>query len=333
MTESASGPAALCAEPSPGFALANADFATRRIAVGGDLSPNFILARQQLEELSEAGITHIIDVRAEWSDQLLVHRWAPEIHYLHHPVADDGAIIPPAWFDTAVEWVGRALADPNARVLVHCHMGVNRSPSLVLALLLDAGMPLRAALDAIRTARPVAAIDYASSVLAWWSARCGHDAGTRRNLRRVLQRWRTSRHLDVEAVIRAIRNTQQPRNRWTLRLSEGQRLALIDLVERTPEVAAGLEIGGPRAELAQLDEVLLLTDEGLCGRALVVGPVEPDTALLPVQVTEIFEPTPVVVPQRLYGWLAGDGPALRLLHVGDYAQLMRSDPQGLALGA
>jgi len=279
------------------------------------------------------GITHIIDVRDEWSDELLVQRWEPAIRYLHHPIADDGRKIPKAWFDTLVEWAHDALTDPNARLLVHCHMGVNRAPSAALAILLEAGMGLRPALEAIRTARPVAAIDYAGSVLEWWSARCGHDAAARRNLRRVLQRWRASRQLDVESVIRTIRSTQQPCNRWALRLSEGQRLALVDLVERTPDVAAGLEVGGPRCELAQLDEVLLLTTEGLCGRALVVGPIETTDSLLPVQVTELFEPMPVLIPDRLAGWLIGDGPVLRLLHGADYAQLLHSDPRSLALGA
>ncbi|PFG18023.1 dual specificity protein phosphatase-like protein [Propionicimonas paludicola] len=333
MTDSATGRAAFHAELTQGFALANADFVTQRIAVGGDLSANFELARRQLAELSEAGITHIIDLRAEWTDESLVRRWEPGIRYLYHPVDDDGAVIPGRWFDGVVEWARQALADPEAKLLVHCHMGVNRAPSVVLAILLDAGMGVRPALEAIRTARPVAAIDYAGSVLAWWSARLGHDARTRRNARRVLQRWRAARNLDVEAVIRTIRNTQQPRNRWTLRLSVGQRLALADLIDRSPEVAAGLVVGGPRSELAQLDEVLLLTAEGLCGRALVVGPVEPGEAMLPVKVTELFEPIPVLVPERLAGWLAGDGPVLRLLHGGDYAQLVHADPQTLALGA
>lgn len=323
----------MCPETIRGFALANANFVTRRIAVGGDLSANFELARLQLSELAEGGITHIIDLRAEWSDELLVHRWEPGIAYLHHPIADDGELIPGAWFDVVVEWAHRALEDPNAKLLVHCHMGVNRAPSAALAILLDAGMGLRPALEAIRTARPVAAIDYAGSVLTWWSARHGHDATRRRNLRRVLQRWRAGRHLDVEAVIRSIRNTQQPRNRWTLRLTERQRRALAVLVADSPSVAAGLEIGGPRAELAQLDEVLLVTADGLCGRALVVGPVDPADALLPVQVTELFEPTPVLIPDRLRGWQHGEGSALRLLHSSDYTQLLHADPRSLALGA
>ena len=333
MTDSATGRIERCPAQTLGFALANADFVTPQLAVGGDLSANFVLARRQLQELAEAGISHIIDLRSEWSDESLVRGWEPAISYLHHPIADDGAPIPSAWLDALATWAGRALADPEAKVLVHCHMGVNRAPSAALAILLDAGLRLRPALEAIRTARPVAAIDYADSVLAWWSARLGHDARTRRNLRRVLKRWRAARHLDVEAVIRTIRNTQQPRNRWTLRLSEGQRLALADLIERTPEVAAGLEIGAARIELAQLDQVLLLTDEGLCGQALVVGPVAAGGALLPVQVTDLFEPTPVLVPQRLAGWLAGEGPALRLLYSGDYAQLMHADPRAMPLGA
>ncbi len=114
--------------PGKGLAVANASFVSDRIAVGGDLSPNFGLARNQLDELVAAGITHIADLREEWSDETLVKTWAPQVHYLHHRVADAGQEIGASWFEELADWVDAALAEPGTKVLVHCHMGVNRAP-------------------------------------------------------------------------------------------------------------------------------------------------------------------------------------------------------------
>jgi hypothetical protein len=64
-------------------------------------------------------------------------------------------------------------------------------------------------------------------------------------------------------------------------------------------------------DLGQLDEVLLLTGAGLVGRALVVGPIqaaEPHALLLPVLVTNLFEPVPLELPETVAGWLATSGP-------------------------
>ena len=145
MVASPSGP-----PPTPWveFSLANASFVTERLAVGGDLSPNFGLAKRQLDELVAAGITHIADLREEWSDETLVKTWEPQLKYLHHRVADAGQEIGGAWFDALADWVDAALAEPGSKVLVHCHMGVNRAPSAVLALMLNRGIGLRPALDA-----------------------------------------------------------------------------------------------------------------------------------------------------------------------------------------
>lgn len=294
---------------------ANAAFVTDRLAVGGDLSPNFARARVQLDELVAAGITHIVDLREEWSDEVLVRTWAPELHYLHHRVADAGQQIGPEWFARLAGWVEDALADPNAKVLVHCHMGVNRAPSAVLALLLDQGVGLRRALDAIRTARPVAVIDYATSALDWHLGRSGADARQRRNARRVLARWRRANHLDAVEVIRAIRDTEHPGNRWLVHLGPQDPAALAGVLAEAADMAVGLAMDTAPEELSQLDEVLFLTTAGLVGRGLVVGPIqpaEPHALLLPVLVTNLFEPVPLVLPAAVTAWLA-DGANPRLL--------------------
>ncbi len=310
--------------PPGEFSLANADFVTERLAVGGDLSPNFGLARRQLDELLAAGITHIADLREEWSDESLVKTWAPQVNYLQHRVADAGQVIGGDWFSGLADWVDAALADPKAKVLVHCHMGVNRAPSAVLALLLDSGMGLRAALDAIRKARPVAVIDYAGSALEWHLASTGADQRVRRNARRTLARWRKANHLDAGAVIRAIRDTEHPGSRWFVRLGPDDPAVLAGILAARGDVAVGLSVDESPDELSQLDEVLFLTGAGLVGRALVVGPIqpaEPHALLLPVLVTDMFPAVPIVLPAAVEAWLAEAGPNPRLLTDEEYGVL------------
>ena len=53
--------------------LANLHFVTPKLAVGGDLSSEDDgLSRLQLAEISELGITHVVDTRLEWSDEQAV---------------------------------------------------------------------------------------------------------------------------------------------------------------------------------------------------------------------------------------------------------------------
>ena len=310
--------------PRQGLVVANAAFVTERLAVGGDLSVNFELARRQLDELVAAGITHIADLREEWSDETLVKTWAPQVHYLHHRVADAGQAIGGAWFDELAEWVDAALAESGSKVLVHCHMGVNRAPSAVLALLLHRGMGLRPALDAIRSARPVAVIDYARSALDWQLDRTAADARVRRNARRTLDRWRKANHLDAMAVIRAIRDTEHPGNRWFVRLGPADPDALVAVLETDGNIAVGLAVDLDPEALGQLDEVLFLTGAGLVGRALVVGPTqpaEPHSLLLPVLVTDLFPPIPVQLDAEVEQWLAEAGPNPKLMAPGAFRRL------------
>lgn len=310
----------------PQLEVANAAFVTERVAVGGDLSPNFRIAKLQLQELVAAGITHIADLRSEWSDEVVVRGWAPDLQYFQHRVEDAGQRIDAEWFDELVGWVRTALDnDPSAKVLVHCHMGVNRAPSATLAVLIDQGMGLREALDRIRAARPVAVIDYAGSVLSWHLARVGADSRARRNLRRVLVRWRQSQDVDPEGVIRAIRSQESPNSRWIVRLGPTDPDTLGRVLAESGEVAVGLTIDSIPDELGQLDEVLFLTSAGLNGRALVVGPaqqVESGRVLLPVMITELFLAMKVALPPTVQEWFDQRGPNPLLLCREDYQVMM-----------
>ena len=188
--------------PRPEFA--NLHFVTPQLAVGGDLhSRDDELALLQFTEICELGITHIVDVRLEWSDLDTFAAHAPEIGYLHHGMDDAGQAVPAEWFEQAVSWVEAAYADNRgAVVLTHCHMGINRGPSLGFAVLLAQGWDPVEAMTAIRAARPQANIWYAADALDWYHARTGVDAETGAAQHAALAAWREENPLDVVRLIR-----------------------------------------------------------------------------------------------------------------------------------
>jgi dual specificity phosphatase 3 len=183
--------------------VANAHFVTDRLLIGGDLDAwDGELAVRQLLELLDLGVTHVLDVRVEWSDEELVAQLAPQVSYLHLGIDDAGQRVPDSWFERVAGWGVAALADPSATVLAHCHMGINRGPSAGLAILLATGLDLQDALDAIRTARPFAFTDYAEDALRWHHRRNAAPPDVRRRDREVLARWRADDQLEVGEVIR-----------------------------------------------------------------------------------------------------------------------------------
>jgi dual specificity phosphatase 3 len=184
--------------------LANLHFVTAQLAVGGDLtSDDPGLSQLQLAEICELGITHVVDVRSEWSDEDAVADRAPHVRYLHHGMEDAGQSVPPEWFEHAVSWVEAAWAEnPEAVVLTHCHMGINRGPSLGFAVLLAQGWDPVEAISAIRAARPQANVWYAADALDWHHARAGVDPGTAAEQHAALAAWREQNQLDVVRMIR-----------------------------------------------------------------------------------------------------------------------------------
>lgn len=187
---------------APDLVLANAAFVTPRLLVGGDLDQlDDALAARQLAELVEAGVTHILDARIEADDTAWVARHAPDVTYLWHGMDDAGQRVPGEWFDLGVDWVLEALADPDAVVLAHCHMGINRGPSLGYAVLLALGEDPVEAIAAVRAARPVAAVAYAEDALRWHHDRSGATRAERRADRARLKAWRREFPLDVLRII------------------------------------------------------------------------------------------------------------------------------------
>jgi dual specificity phosphatase 3 len=185
--------------------VANANFVTPRLAVGGDLDMHSAtLATQQAVDLVDGGITHILDVRHECSDES-VWQHVPHVTYRWEGIHDAGQRVPVAWFEAMVTWALHVLEDPDATLLTHCHMGINRGPSAGYAVLLGLGWDPVDALDAIRSARPIAYIAYAEDALRWHHWKTGASPeGRRHDLARVAQ-WREDNSLDIAKVIRTIR--------------------------------------------------------------------------------------------------------------------------------
>lgn len=144
---------------------------TPQVLLCGDLHPHPRQAGAQLQEWLAAGVTHILDVRREFSDEPLVAARAPQLSYHWLGTEDHGQRQDPAWFAAGVGLAQAALQRADARIVVHCHMGINRGPSMALAVLLAQGWDCIAALDAIRAARPIAAVIYAADAVAWWHGR------------------------------------------------------------------------------------------------------------------------------------------------------------------
>ena len=177
------------------------------LVLSGDLHQDPSRAEEQLVGWAGSGITHVIDVREEWSDADVVARHAPHITYHHLGTHDSGRRQADAWFDDGLAASRAARADGASRVLVHCHMGVNRGPSMGFRLLLDEGWDPLDALEAIRMARPIAAVLYADDALRHHLGRIGAETteGTRQ-LAQVAD-WLDDHPLDVEGIIRRINRT------------------------------------------------------------------------------------------------------------------------------
>jgi dual specificity phosphatase 3 len=158
-----------------------------QLIVTGDLHPSEAEARAQLREWQQAGVTTIVDVRVEETSIDFVHRYAPEITYLWAGADDHGGDQPDAWFDTVLERLSPSLHDPAETILVHCHMGVNRAPSMAFRLLLEQGWRTLGALRAIRAARPIAAVLYGDSAIRHHHARRNTDPT--RDLSTLVKWW------------------------------------------------------------------------------------------------------------------------------------------------
>jgi protein-tyrosine phosphatase len=170
-----------------------------------DLPERLDEALADIRAWQELGITHVVDNRMEWDDSELVTLHAPGIRYLHNGIDDIGQEMPDEWFDAGVGFVLAALSEPDTKVLVHCHMGINRGPSLAYASLLALDWDPIEAMTAIRSVRPIAAVGYAGDALDW------HHRAWRVSRREQLdnwnrlEQWHEASPIDVIRIIRQIR--------------------------------------------------------------------------------------------------------------------------------
>jgi len=187
---------------------ANISYITGRVWTGGDLP--FQLGEEamlaDLVAIQRAGITDILDNRIEWSDAAFIAAHAPDLYYLWNGADDAGQVMPDQWFFDGVDFALTALEDPGAQVLAHCHMGINRGPSMAFAILLATGMDLVEALTAIRAARPIAAISYAADALSWWHRMTQTPEPVAKRQRSEVATWHRRNPIDVVRIIRTIRS-------------------------------------------------------------------------------------------------------------------------------
>lgn len=132
-----------------------ADFTmiTPRLATGAAIA-----SADDVAQLMAAGITAVVDCRAEFDDGPLLA--SSGLAYLWDGTADDGKAKPPAWFAPALAFALPLLAQPRQVVYLHCAAGRNRGPSMCYAVMLALGWLAGAAEAQIRAARPQVGLAY-----------------------------------------------------------------------------------------------------------------------------------------------------------------------------
>ncbi|MBV1777811.1 dual specificity protein phosphatase family protein [Paeniglutamicibacter sp. ABSL32-1] len=197
---------------------ANLNWVTNDLAVGGDLDGNDSVMVAQVLEIIDLGITHVVDLRIEDDDTQI---WeAAQISYLSVGTTDAaGHVVAPEVFDKGVRFARLAVRN-GGKVLAHCHMGINRGPSMGFAILLDRGHSPIEAFDMIRAARPQAFIAYAQDALAAHVARQlrkgGRPADPRRQARAL------QKHIDevlTPSTVGRIRHVMRQNHRRDLGFS------------------------------------------------------------------------------------------------------------------
>jgi hypothetical protein len=136
--------------------MADFDFVTVRLATGAAIS-----SEDDVQQLKNAGITHVVDCREEFNDAPLL---GPNFAYLWDGTTDDGQTKPPTWFKPGIDFALMALAQPINKVYIHCAAGVNRGPSMTYAVLRAFGLTAQLSESLIRTARPQVGLAYKTDV-------------------------------------------------------------------------------------------------------------------------------------------------------------------------
>jgi protein-tyrosine phosphatase len=150
---------------------------TEQVGLGGG-----IWNARNMEELAEAGITHVLNMQIEFDDRPLAEAHGVEV--LWNPTDDDFLPKPPALLKRGVDFALAALENPEARLFVHCAAGVHRAPMMTLAVLCAMNWKMDDAMELIETRRPVVdfADVYVESVRRFMESR---EEGSRQNPNRI----------------------------------------------------------------------------------------------------------------------------------------------------
>mmetsp|Transcript_62704 Transcript_62704/g.149598 ORF Transcript_62704/g.149598 Transcript_62704/m.149598 type:complete len:763 (+) Transcript_62704:56-2344(+) len=106
---------------------------------------------RDLECLQKHGITHVVNMAADVCDSCFPEHFTYLTYYLKDANHEDISLL----FYQTLEWIQKAL-DGGGRVLVHCHEGISRSSTMVIAYLMwRLKLPYEAAHDRLRQVRPV----------------------------------------------------------------------------------------------------------------------------------------------------------------------------------
>jgi protein-tyrosine phosphatase len=125
---------------------------TGRIAVGGG-----IWNEDNMAQVADAGVTHILDMQIEFDDTRLA---APHgIAVMWNPIDDDFKPKSADVFQRGVDFALKALDKEGTKLFVHCAAGVHRAPMMTLAILCSLGWKMADALRLIEAKRPV--VDFA----------------------------------------------------------------------------------------------------------------------------------------------------------------------------
>ena len=87
---------------------------------------------QNLNILEEKKITHILNLTTNFNNAFVnkfIYKTIKVNDKLHENIYK--------YFNESFEFIDNALKDDKNRVLVHCNMGVSRSPSFIIAYLLQ----------------------------------------------------------------------------------------------------------------------------------------------------------------------------------------------------
>ena len=122
-------------------------FVTDRLALGSS-----IRTLDQMREIAQAGITHVVNMQIEFDDRSLSD--GTGIQILWNGCDDDYLPKPPELFWAGVQFALEALEKPGSKILFHCAAGIHRSPLMLLAVLRVLGHEEAAAIGMIRAARP-----------------------------------------------------------------------------------------------------------------------------------------------------------------------------------